>query len=354
MAEPVAAVPELLRPEQAAQKYEEAVAVAVEKCAADTAGHTCYICMGPGDEEEGLVSGFCACRGGLGFAHVSCLARAAQVEVERDTDTGWARWSTCRQCEQDYHGVVRCALGWACWKTYVGRPEDDLSRQSAMSVLGNGLSASKQPEDALAVEEAKLSLLRRVGAPEGHILCVQGNLAITYKKFGRNEEALRLRQEVYSGRLKLNGAENERTFIAANNYADSLRGLLHFEEAKALLRRTVPTVRRVRGEGHKLTLNLRWLYARALYDDPSATLDDLREAVTTLEDTERTARRVLGGAHPTTKGIEAEIRLSRAALCAREAPVQGKLAQECSEIAKTLADTTFGEGETPPDCVKEH
>ena len=28
-------------------------------------------------------------------------------------------------CEQDYHGVVRCVLGWACWKTYLGRPETD-------------------------------------------------------------------------------------------------------------------------------------------------------------------------------------------------------------------------------------
>ena len=37
-------------------------------------------------------------------------------------------------------------------------------------------------------------------------------------------------------------------------------------------------------------------YAQALYKDPGATLDDLREAVAELEDTERTARRVLGGA----------------------------------------------------------
>ena len=46
----------------------------------------------------------------------------------------------------------------------------------------------------------------------------------------------------------------------------------------------------------------RTLYAKALWRDPSATLDDLREAVTTLEDTERIARRVLGGAHPTHSG----------------------------------------------------
>ena len=51
-----------------------------------------------------------------------------------------------------------------------------------------------------------------------------------------------------------------------------------------------------------------------------ATLDDLHEAVTTLEDTVRIARRVLGGAHPLTSSIERSLRRSRAALCARETP----------------------------------
>ena len=51
---------------------------------------------------------------------------------------------------------------------------------------------------------------------------------------------------------------------------------------------------------------------------PGATLDDLREAVTTLEETERTARRVLGGAHPTTAGIGEVLQEARAALSARE------------------------------------
>ena len=48
----------------------------------------------------------------------------------------------------------------------------------------------------------------------------------------------------------------------------------------------------------------RIVYAYALYGDGDATLDDLREAVTTLEETSRTARRVLGGAHPITGVIE--------------------------------------------------
>ena len=46
---------------------------------------------------------------------------------------------------------------------------------------------------------------------------------------------------------------------------------------------------------------------------------DLREAVETLEETERIAQRVLGGAHPVTAGIERHLRAARAALAAREA-----------------------------------
>jgi hypothetical protein len=52
------------------------------------------------------------------------------------------------------------------------------------------------------------------------------------------------------------------------------------------------------GEHDDTTFRMRWIYAEALYRDADAVLDDLHEAMTTLEDTERTARRVLGGAQP--------------------------------------------------------
>ena len=61
-------------------------------------------------------------------------------------------------------------------------------------------------------------------------------------------------------------------------------------------------------------------YARALYQDTGATLDDLREAVTSLEELERTARRFLGGAHPDVMGIAKGLQDARAALRARETP----------------------------------
>ena len=85
-----------------------------------------------------------------------------------------------------------------------------------------------------------------------------------------------------------------------------------------MLRKMMPVARRVLGESDGITLKMRWNYADALCQDPGATLDDLREALTTLDDTERTARRVLGGAHPALPPIEASLRNARAALAARD------------------------------------
>ena len=63
---------------------------------------------------------------------------------------------------------------------------------------------------------------------------------------------------------------------------------------------------------------MRCIYADALWKNDGASLDDLREAVTTLEDAERTARRVFGGSYPLTVLIEQQLQKSRAALRARE------------------------------------
>ena len=104
----------------------------------------------------------------------------------------------------------------------------------------------------------------------------------------------------------------------ANSYALSLVDLGRFEEAKSLLRKTMPVARRVLGESNDVTLRMRWNYADVLYQDPGATLDDLREAVMTLEDTARIARRVLGPSHPNTEDTVHSLQKARAALAARD------------------------------------
>ena len=108
--------------------------------------------------------------------------------------------------------------------------------------------------------------------------------------------------------------------VTANNYANGLLGLQRFGEAKALLRTTIPVALRVLGESDTLRLTMRKIFAMALYEDPAATRGDLREAMTTLEEIERMARRVMGGAHPLVTEIERNLRASQDALYARGVP----------------------------------
>ena len=129
-----------------------------------------------------------------------------------------------------------------------------------------------------------------------------------------------MKRDVYSGQLKLKGEEHMDTLIAANNYAAGFLVLQRYQEAKSLLRRTVPMARRVLGDSHDLTLKMRKIYAAALYRDDGATLDDVREAVTTLEEIERIARRVLGGTNPTVGSIVRALQAAREMLSERESP----------------------------------
>ena len=316
-------------------KYAEAVSVAAEACAEDTKGQTCYICTQAlhWKTKEGLVRG-CACRGTAGFAHVTCLAEQVKIlfaEAEENNlglevmNSRFLRWSTCSLCEQEHHGVVRCALGWACWKTFVGRPEADQARHLAMSVLGIGLGAAKRNEESLSVEEAHYSILKRIGMSGRGLLVMKDNLAVTYARLGRLDRAASMGRDVYNGYLKLTGEESRDTLLAALNYAVVLKNSVRFEAAKSLLRKTIPVARRIIGEGNELTLKMRWTYAIALYKDASATLDDLREAVTTLEEIEPIGRRVFGGAHPFVIDIDHALEQSRAVAAVHEAATNGDI-----------------------------
>ena len=140
---------------------------------------------------------------------------------------------------------------------------------------------------------------------------------------GRFESALEVYRDILSGHVRLHGEEHEHSVVAAYNYATPLYELQRFEESKGVLRNAIPVAQRVLGGNHELTLKMKDVYARTLYYANGATLDDLREAVTTLEETARTARRVLGAAHPSVMTMAEALREARAALRARETPRPG-------------------------------
>merc|ERR1711971_1277531 len=139
------------------------------------------------------------------------------------------RYSDCSLCKQRYQGDVAAALGWACWKTYVGRPEADEARCFAIILLGNGLHYAEHHEDELSVREAYLSMLNRLGCDEETMLVAQANLANTYDRLGRGEEAVVMFRDCYYGHLKLDGEEHSGTLEDAFNYANCLVSLQRFK-----------------------------------------------------------------------------------------------------------------------------
>ena len=81
--------------------------------------------------------------------------------------------------------------------------------------------------------------------------------------------------------------------------------------------------------------------------DPGVTLDDLREAVTRLEDIERTARRVFGGSHPTVFDIEVSLRTARTALRALKKKVDD-LRKAVTKLEDALPDARRDLGSSDP------
>ena len=141
-------------------------------------------------------------------------------------------------------------------------------------------------------------------------------------------------RDVYSGSIQYYGEEHRESLREALNYANALHNLRRFEEANSLLRKTLPVARRVLTDSNEITLKMRCSLAMVLHDSASATLDDFRETVTTLEDVGRIARRVLGGEHPFVEMNERRLRNARATARARALNVTS-LADELEAMTPT-------------------
>ena len=97
---------------------------------------------------------------------------------------------------------------------------------------------------------------------------------------------------------------------------------------------------------------MRGCYGQSLYEDDDATLDDLHEAVTTFEDLERIARRVLGNSHPLTSDIEEYLQIAQDVLRAHETPPPPESATTTVAVpdsAPSLADVVSQFGKAVSD-----
>ena len=306
-------------------KYKEAVVVAAEACAEDTQGQTCYICTEGIKRRtgEGLVSGFCACRGGSSVAHVSYLAEQAKVLVaeaeENNLDPNvkcarWARWYSCSLCEQSYHGVVRCALGWACWRTYCGESELQICG-GAMQLLGNGLDEAGKYQDSLSVFEALHSVSEQMNNELATLAC-QGNISKALNSLGRDEESLTMRRHVYTRYLALIGICQE-TMNAVLNLAASLSTTKRFTEAKLLLQKRLLEAEAICGADSNTALQLLRLSCVVVCTDPACSVDDLSDANTRLEALVKRSNRVFGDSHPQAIICQKQLKVAKVHLAHR-------------------------------------
>ena len=315
------------------KRYAEAVEVAVEECAEDTEGQTCYICLEDGSE-EGLVRG-CACRGAAGVAHVSCLAKQAKIlcdEAEEHDwdderyDESWNKWNKCGMCKQHYHGMAINALGWACWKSYVGLPEADDKRCAALRALSHCIAVDdRDGASAICIHQANIDSVRRfMPDEEGLLLHAQTNLALAYKSVGRNSEALALQREVYAQSKEL-GDEDDVFFSTVTDLALSLMEADLWGEAKTLLREHLTAASDSLGADHLETLYARLYYAESLlYDDGDGETTYEQDRADYLEseriavDALRRAERIYGSGHPVTVEAQDILKEAREDIAANE------------------------------------
>ena len=237
--------------------------------------------------------------------HVSCLAEQAKIlreeaEANKLDDEAhiarWARWHTFSLCERNYHGVVCCALGWACWKTYVGRPEGDVARRSALTQLGLGLTHIDQYDEALTAFQAEAETLKRFPPAEEITMDDNAsNIAMCCGALGLYEEALEIERRIYARDVASGAADTEDSFVTAKQLASTLTRLGREAEAKSFLSERVVEAELALGPDNATTLCLRRDYAIALWDAPGTVpVSDIIKARAILEDVLKRRRRIWG------------------------------------------------------------
>ena len=302
----------------ASQKYEEAKTEAVEECAEDTKGQTCYICMEGVQRrhapDEGLVRA-CACRGTAGVAHLSCLIRMASVRENDDIGVRgtWCQWHTCHTCKSKFHGGMACALGWAFWKHSLDETKDDptdvvpaatITRiDRALGTLCGGLFEKGRHEDVIAVGKVHLEWVQRY-KPDDRvgIIRIRSNLASCHGSLGQHELALAMGRDVYAMHV-FNQSPMDEICHAAYTLAQHLVETEKYDEARLLVQERLPDVMKLEHvEGPEFNLQFRRLTGLIEY----LTGEDAQKAraVDFLKRVLESSCQHLGEGHPLTLTIQ--------------------------------------------------
>jgi len=129
-----------------------------------------------------------------------------------------------------------------------------------------------------------------------------GNLASTYKRRGRYDEAEALRKETLEIQRRVLGEGHPRTLYTMEILAMMYKEQGRYDEAEALRRGTLEISRRILGEEHQKTLDRMGALAVIV-----GAQGRLHEAEELGRETLEISRRVLGEGHPTTNRVRYNI-----------------------------------------------
>jgi tetratricopeptide (TPR) repeat protein len=124
------------------------------------------------------------------------------------------------------------------------------------------------------------------------------NLANSYAKSGRHDEALRLREQALAARQAVLGPTHQDTLESANNLGLSYTTFGQHEKSIELLKRTLPVVEAKFGADHVETLPYRFNLAQS-----HAALGQDEAAVRLYQQTLDLAKDKLSASHPNTLRI---------------------------------------------------
>jgi tetratricopeptide (TPR) repeat protein len=165
-----------------------------------------------------------------------------------------------------------------------------------MSILGNCYADVGRNDEALKLREEVLTLDRKTFGPERpQTLSAMHNLAISYAAAGRNDEALKLQEQAVALNRKVNGPENPGALSGLHNLANYYFDAGRESEALKLREEVLTLDRKVLGPEHPETLGAMYNLAVA-YDSAVRTNEalKLREELLALD------RKVKGKEHPDT------------------------------------------------------
>jgi len=139
-------------------------------------------------------------------------------------------------------------------------------------------------EEALSLYAVYLDVSQRslrAGAEVSteNLLAAKSNIAGTYSRLGRVEEAVNMERDIYDDSKALLGPLDLQTLSVAANLMHTMSMLHRFDEVKAFFL-GLEAARQTLGPDNYLVLKLTSAYAHGLYYDPTATRDEQLEAIT--------------------------------------------------------------------------